>query len=110
MIGFGPDVRQRKSLRSPMKRDDLSYKGWQSLSTMKIDDIRTVAVLGSGTMGSGIAHVFARCGYRVILRDLESRFLERAMETIGKNLDREIKKGKISADDKPRILARIESV
>ena len=75
---------------------------------MTVDDIRTVAVLGSGTMGSGIAHVFARCGYAVILRDIDKRFLDRALESIGKNLDREIKKGKVAADDKPRILARIE--
>ena len=51
--------------------------------TMAIDDIRTVAVLGSGTMGSGIAHVFARCGYTVILRDIDKRFLDRALESIG---------------------------
>jgi len=76
--------------------------------SMTVDDIRTVAVLGSGTMGSGIAHVFARCGYAVILRDIDKRFLDRALESIGKNLDREIKKGKVAADDKPRILARIE--
>jgi 3-hydroxybutyryl-CoA dehydrogenase len=74
---------------------------------MNIEAIRTVAVLGSGTMGSGIAHVFARCGYDVILRDVEQRFLDRAIESIGKNLDREAKKGKITEADKPQILARI---
>jgi len=78
--------------------------------TMAIDDIRTVAVLGSGTMGSGIAHVFARCGYTVILRDIDKRFLDRALDSIGKNLDREIKKGKFAADQKPKILARIQPV
>ena len=62
---------------------------------MSIDSIKTVAVLGAGTMGNGIAHVFARAGYGVILRDVEERFLERGMETIGKNLDREVKKGKL---------------
>lgn len=51
---------------------------------MAIDAIKTVAVLGAGTMGNGIAHVFARSGYRVILRDVEQRFLERGLETIGK--------------------------
>jgi 3-hydroxybutyryl-CoA dehydrogenase len=74
---------------------------------MSTDSIRTVAVLGSGTMGSGIAHVFARCGYSVILRDVEKRYLDRALDSIGKNLDREIKKGKIAEADKPHILARI---
>jgi 3-hydroxybutyryl-CoA dehydrogenase len=77
---------------------------------MNPEAIRTVAVLGSGTMGNGIAHVFARCGYTVVLRDIDQRFLDRAVDTISKNLDREIKKGKIAAADKSGILARIEPV
>ena len=72
--------------------------------------IRTVAVLGAGTMGNGIAHVFARRGYTVILRDVEQRFLDRALATISKNLDREIKKDVILPADKPGILARIRPV
>jgi len=75
---------------------------------MSTHSIKTVAVLGSGTMGNGIAHVFARAGYNVILRDVEQRFLDRGLETISKNLDREVKKEKISAADKPLILARIK--
>ncbi len=75
---------------------------------MSADAIKTVAVLGAGTMGNGIAHVFARSGYRVILRDVEKRFLDRGLETITKNLDREVKKGKISEADKPAVLARIQ--
>jgi 3-hydroxybutyryl-CoA dehydrogenase len=77
---------------------------------MTSDAIKTVAVLGAGTMGNGVAHVFARAGYRVILRDLEKRFLDRALETISKNLDREIKKGKITEADKSEALARIQAV
>jgi 3-hydroxybutyryl-CoA dehydrogenase len=69
-----------------------------------------VAVLGAGTMGNGIAHVFARAGYSVILRDVEKRFLDRGLETISKNLDREIKKGKITEADKSAALARIQPV
>jgi 3-hydroxybutyryl-CoA dehydrogenase len=76
---------------------------------MTIDAIRTVAVLGAGTMGNGIAHVFARCGYTVILRDVDENFLVRARETIAKNLDREIKKGKVSEPEKSKILSRIEA-
>jgi 3-hydroxybutyryl-CoA dehydrogenase len=75
---------------------------------MSLDQIKKVGVLGAGTMGNGIAHVFARAGYNVILRDVESRFLDRGLETIGKNLDREVKKEKIAAGEKPRILARIQ--
>src|SRR6266852_1602432 len=76
---------------------------------MTLDSIRTVAVLGAGTMGNGIAHVFARCGYDVILRDVEERFLTSARETIAKNLDREVKKGKIEEPDKSKILNRIHT-
>ena len=73
-------------------------------------EIKTVAVLGAGTMGNGIAHVFARSGYGVILRDIEPRFLDRALETIAKNLDREIKKNRISGAEKSAALARIQPV
>jgi 3-hydroxybutyryl-CoA dehydrogenase len=76
---------------------------------MTIDAIRTVGVLGAGTMGNGIAHVFARSGYNVVLRDVETRFLDHAMDTIGKNLDREIKKGKVEEGEKPKILGRIHA-
>ena len=75
---------------------------------MDLEQIRTVAVLGAGTMGNGIAHVFARAGFQVILRDVEQRFLERAVETIGKNLDREIKKGKLAEADKGNVLKRVQ--
>jgi 3-hydroxybutyryl-CoA dehydrogenase len=71
------------------------------------EGIKTVAVLGAGTMGNGIAHVFARSGYNVILRDVEQRFLDRGLETISKNLDREVKKGKLAEGDKAGVLARI---
>ncbi len=48
---------------------------------MTLDAIRTVAVLGAGTMGNGIAHVFARSGHNVILRDVEARFLDAARDS-----------------------------
>ena len=75
-----------------------------------MDSIKTVAVLGAGTMGNGIAHVFARAGYKVILRDVQESFLQRGMETIGKNLDREVKKGKLTEAEKPQVLARLKPV
>src|ERR1700689_3823565 len=76
---------------------------------MASESIRTVAVLGAGTMGNGIAHVFARAGYDVILRDVEQRFLDRGLETISKNLDREIKKAKLTEAEKPAVLAKIKA-
>jgi 3-hydroxybutyryl-CoA dehydrogenase len=73
-------------------------------------DIKKVGVIGAGTMGNGIAHVFARSGYSVILCDVEQRFLDRGIATITKNLDREVAKSKITAADKDAALGRIESV
>jgi 3-hydroxybutyryl-CoA dehydrogenase len=73
-------------------------------------NIQRIGVVGAGTMGNGIAHVFARSGYRVVLCDVEQRFLDRGMETIGKNLDREVTKNKITAEDKVGVLKRIEGV
>jgi 3-hydroxybutyryl-CoA dehydrogenase len=77
---------------------------------LSIDHIKTVAVLGAGTMGNGIAHVFARAGYKVILRDVEQRYLDRGMDTIAKNLDREIKKGKLTEAEKGPVLSRLVPV
>jgi 3-hydroxybutyryl-CoA dehydrogenase len=69
--------------------------------------IQKVGVIGAGTMGNGIAHVFARSGYHVTLCDVEHKFLDRALATIGKNLDRELAKGKISEAQKSETLQRI---
>jgi 3-hydroxybutyryl-CoA dehydrogenase len=70
--------------------------------------IERVGVVGAGTMGNGIAHVFARHGYRVLLSDIEQRFVDRGLETITRNLDREVSKNKITAADKTAALGRIE--
>jgi 3-hydroxybutyryl-CoA dehydrogenase len=69
-----------------------------------------VGVIGAGTMGNGIAHVFARSGFDVVLCDVEQRFLDRGLATIAKNLEREVAKNKISADDKTATLGRIAGV
>jgi 3-hydroxybutyryl-CoA dehydrogenase len=73
-------------------------------------DIKRVGVMGAGTMGNGIAHVFARGGFDVVLCDVERRWLDRGVATITKNLDREVAKNKISAGDKAAVLQRIEPV
>ena len=61
-------------------------------------------------MGNGIAHVFARSGFNVVLCDVDQRFLDRGLQTIAKNLDRELAKAKITAADKDATLARIKPV
>ena len=74
---------------------------------MKLDDIKKVTVVGCGTMGNGIAQVFAQTGFDVNLVDIDQAFLDRAVATIGKSMDRQIKKEKITAGDKDAALARI---
>ena len=70
-------------------------------------EIRQVGVVGAGTMGNGIAHVFARSGFDVVLCDVEQRFIDRGLETISKNLDREVAKSKLAPDAKAATLQRI---
>jgi 3-hydroxybutyryl-CoA dehydrogenase len=66
-----------------------------------------ITVIGAGTMGNGIAHVFAQFGYKVALCDIQQDFLERARQTITKNLDRQIKKEVISEAKKQETLDNI---
>ncbi len=72
--------------------------------------IKTVGIIGAGTMGNGIAHVFAKFGYNVVLVEVEQRFLDRGLDTIRKNLEREVAKAKIAAADKDAALGRIKGV
>ena len=69
--------------------------------------MKQIAVIGSGTMGNGIAHVFAQTGYSVNLIDIQQTALDKAMATIGKNMDRQISKGLLSEEDKAAALGRI---
>ncbi|MBT9332827.1 3-hydroxybutyryl-CoA dehydrogenase [Paracidobacterium acidisoli] len=73
-----------------------------------MSDITTVGVVGAGTMGNGIAQVFARSGFPVRLCEVEQRFLDRGMETIRKNLGREAAKGKLTEAGAAAALACIE--
>lgn len=68
-----------------------------------------VAVVGAGTMGNGIAHVFAQFGYDVNLIDISQESLDKGIATITKNLDRQVKKEKITEDDKASTLSRIKT-
>jgi 3-hydroxybutyryl-CoA dehydrogenase len=72
-------------------------------------EIRKVAVVGAGTMGNGIVHVFAAKGYPVTMIDVESAALERALSTISGNFDRQIRKGDLDAETKAGALGRIET-
>jgi 3-hydroxybutyryl-CoA dehydrogenase len=69
--------------------------------------MKNIAVIGSGTMGNGIAHTFAQFGYQVALIDVSEAALERAIQTIGKNLDRQVAKAALSESDKANTLNNI---
>ena len=71
--------------------------------------IQNVAVIGAGTMGNGIAHVFAQNGFKVTLVDVNAAQLEKALQTIGKNFDRQIAKGVTTEEQKKSALANIQS-
>ncbi|PTE15422.1 3-hydroxybutyryl-CoA dehydrogenase [Pseudogemmobacter blasticus] len=72
-------------------------------------EIRSVGVVGAGQMGNGIAHVFALAGYDVLLNDISEEGLQKALATIEKNLDRQVSRGKITAEVKAAAQARIET-
>lgn len=71
--------------------------------------MKSISVIGSGTMGNGIAHVFAQHGYQVSLVDIKSEFLEKALATISKNMERQVAKGAVSQEEKDASLARIST-
>jgi len=71
--------------------------------------MKKIAVIGSGTMGNGIAHVFAQAGYQVSLVDVSQEAIDRAMTTINKNLDRQVAKDILTLADKQTTLARLHT-
>lgn len=71
--------------------------------------IKNITVIGSGTMGNGIAHVFAQYGYNVIINDIKQEFLDRGLKTISGNLDRQIKKGTLTEEQKAKTIANIKT-
>jgi len=72
-------------------------------------NIQNVTVIGAGTMGNGIAHVFAQYGFSVTLHDVQQEFIDRGLKTIQTNLDRQVKKGTITEEQKQATLGRIKT-
>lgn len=73
-------------------------------------EIKKILVIGAGQMGNGIAQVFAQAGFEVLLNDVTVAFAEKGFNTIKKNLDRSVQKGKMTEEEKATILARIKLV
>ena len=67
-----------------------------------------IGVIGAGTMGNGIAHVFAQSGFQVILNDIDQGFVDKGLQTISKNLQRGVAKGRMTEDEKEAVLSRIK--
>jgi 3-hydroxybutyryl-CoA dehydrogenase len=74
-----------------------------------VGEIGTVGVIGAGTMGNGIAHVFARAGFEVRLCEVEQRFLDRGLEAVRRNLAREVAKAKLTQEEMDAALGRIQA-
>jgi 3-hydroxybutyryl-CoA dehydrogenase len=74
-----------------------------------MSDIKNVSVIGGGTMGNGIAHVFAMSGFKVTLVETKQEYLDKALYTIEKNLGRMLSKQKITTEEKEKTLSRIHS-
>ena len=79
------------------------------LYLQKIVSMKNIAVIGAGTMGNGIAHVFAQNGFTVQLIDLNEVQLEKAVATISKNLDRQVAKGSLTEEQKAQTLANLST-
>jgi 3-hydroxybutyryl-CoA dehydrogenase len=74
-----------------------------------IQHIKNITVVGSGTMGNGICHVFAQAGFKVSMMDINQAAMDKALVTIGKNMDRQIAKGTMTEDAKAAALANIST-
>ena len=92
-----------------MHGEVLSMHGKGVIINRKNNFMENIAVIGAGTMGNGIAHVFAQRGFKVQLIDAQAPALEKAMATIEKNLDRQISKQTITAEDKASTLSNIQT-
>ena len=83
--------------------------GFDDKTQRMLNDIKTVTVIGSGTMGNGICHVFAQSGFEVHMMDINQGALDKAIGTIGKNMDRQVSKATLTEEDKTAALGRIKT-
>src|SRR6478735_391382 len=74
-----------------------------------LQQLKIVTVIGSGTMGNGICHVFAQSGFDVHMMDINQVALDKALGTIGKNMDRQVSKGSLTEEEKQQAISRIKT-
>jgi len=94
-------------LKDSIVAADVKPAGFDDKTQQMLQQIQTVTVIGSGTMGNGISHVFAQNGFKVHMMDINQSALDKALVTISKNMDRQVSKATLSEADKAASLARI---
>lgn len=87
----------------------LENAGHSEKTSQMLNQIKTVTVIGSGTMGNGICHVFAQHGFKVHMMDINQNALDKAMVTIGKNMDRQVSKNAITEEAKTKALSNLST-
>ncbi len=88
---------------------NLQPAGYDDKTQYMLQKIKTVTVIGSGTMGNGICHVFAQSGFTVHMMDINQTALDKAIATIGKNMDRQVAKASLTEEDKSAAIGRIKT-
>ena len=87
----------------------LEHAGLDEKTKAMLQKLKVVTVIGSGTMGNGICHVFAQSGFEVHMMDINQAAMDKALATIGKNMDRQIAKNALTEDAKNKALSRIKT-
>lgn len=87
----------------------MEYAGHEEKTKAMLQKLKVVTVIGSGTMGNGICHVFAQSGFNVHMMDINQAAMDKALATIGKNMDRQIAKNTLTEDAKKEALSRIKT-
>jgi 3-hydroxybutyryl-CoA dehydrogenase len=95
--------------KETMNIAEVKAAGYDDKTQKMLQQIKTVTVIGSGTMGNGICHVFAQSGFSVHMMDINQSALDKALGTIGKNMDRQVAKGTLNDADKAAALSRIST-
>src|SRR6478735_12570121 len=96
-------------LKETMLNVDVQPAGCDDKTQQMLQQLKIVTVIGSGTMGNGICHVFAQSGFNVHMMDINQGALDKALATIGKNMDRQVSKGSLTEEEKQQAISRIKT-
>src|SRR3954465_1698720 len=96
-------------MNTTLNNTDLKPAGFDDKTQRMLNQIKTVTVIGSGTMGNGICHVFAQNGFNVHMMDINQVAMDKALATIGKNMDRQIAKGTFTEEAKANAMGCIST-